>query len=82
MMTTIPLASTSNKITKVKKAKGGWVLYFLFGFCFVLGPFFSLCFFQAQNVFYHQESGYYLQIKHNRRFLPQRERFCHGLGFS
>jgi hypothetical protein len=28
-----------------------------------------------ESFFYHQEFGYYLQIKHNRRCLPQSERF-------
>ncbi len=67
---------------KGEKAKGGWVLCNFFGFCFVVGFSFLLCLCQAQKVFYHQESGYYLQIKHNRWFLPQSKRFCHGLGFS
>jgi hypothetical protein len=41
------------------------------------GSFFCpLCFCQAHKIFYHQKSGYYLQIKHNRRFLPQSEQFC------
>ncbi len=81
-MTTTRLASIGNKTTKVKRPKEGGFCIFFFGFCFVLSPFFSLCFYEAQKVFYHQECGYYLQIKHNKRFLPQRKRFCHGLGFS
>ncbi len=69
---------------KGEKAKGGWILcFFFFWVLFCDGSFFfPLNFCQAHKVFYHQEFGYYLQIKHNRGFLPQSKRFCHSLGFS
>jgi len=34
-----------------------------------------------KTFFYHQKSSYYLQVKHNVRFLPQNKQFCHSLGF-
>jgi hypothetical protein len=69
MMTTTP-TSTNNQTTKVKRPREGGALcnIFFFGFCFVVGFFSPLCFYQAQKVFYHQESNYYLQIKHNKSF--------------
>ncbi len=55
--------------------KGGWVLYFcIFGFCFAVGFF-------LKKHFYHKEIGYYLQIKHNKGFLSQKEKLCHNFGF-
>jgi hypothetical protein len=46
-------------------------------------------FLSSLNCFYHQKYSHYLQIKHNREFLSQREReispqswffwFCHNL---
>jgi hypothetical protein len=52
----------------------------LFGFSFVVGPFF-LHFRQAYKVFYHQESSHCLQIKHNIKFLSQRKKLHHNLDF-
>ncbi len=77
--------STNTQTTKVQRPREGGVLcnIYFFGFCFVVGFFSSLCFYQAQKVFYHQESNYYLRIKHNNVLKkPQSERFCHKLGFS
>jgi hypothetical protein len=84
MMMTTTLASTSNQTTEVKRPReGGFYVTFLFGFCFVVGPFFSFTFLSSLESFsFHQESSYYLHIKHNKRFLSQSEQFCHGLGFS
>jgi len=68
--------STSNQTTKVKRPREGGVcaIYFFLWVLFCGRFFFPLlCFYQAQKKIYHQESNYYLQIKHNRRFLPQSE---------
>jgi hypothetical protein len=54
--------------------------FLLFGFCFVVGIIFRLS--SSFKSFYHQESSHYLQIKHNRNFLLQRERLHHNLGFT
>jgi hypothetical protein len=64
-----------------EKAKGRWFYVIFLGFVMWWVLFFPLNFCQAQKVFYFQESGYYLQIKHNIRFLPQSERFCYSFGF-
>jgi hypothetical protein len=83
-MTTTPTL-TGNQTTKVKRPKeGGICVIFIFFRVLFCGRFFfsPLCFYQAQKVFYHQESNYYLQFKHNRGFLPENERFCHMLDFS
>jgi len=45
---------------------------FFFSFTFLSSP---------KSFFYHQESSYYLQIKHNRRFEPQNEQFVMVLVF-
>jgi hypothetical protein len=74
-MTTTP-TSTSNQTTKVKRPReGGVCVIYLFLLVLFWGRFlfFPLCFYEAQKIFYHQESNYYLQIKHNRRFLQQSE---------
>jgi hypothetical protein len=83
-MTTTP-TSTNNKTMKVKRLKEGGFCVILFwggggGGWFCNGFFLSFC--QAHFFFNHQESGYYLQIKHNIRFLSQKEKLCHDLGFS
>jgi hypothetical protein len=65
-----------------EKAKGGWVLCNFFWILFCGGSFFfSLHFYQAQNVFFHQESSYYIQIKHNERFLPQNDKLSQSWCF-
>jgi hypothetical protein len=66
------LVSIGNKTTKVKRPRKGWFCVFLFWVLFC-GESFFLYFCQAHKVFYHQESSYYLQIKHNRKFLPQKK---------
>jgi hypothetical protein len=70
---------------KGEESKGTWVLSFfvflLFGFSFVVGPFFYT-FVKLLKKNYHQESSHYLQIKHNTKFLLQRMKLCHNLGFS
>jgi len=75
MITT--LESIGNQITKVKSPTEGW-------FCvtFSFWVFLSFTFLSSpKKRIYHHESSYYLQIKHNIRFLPQSEQFYHGLGF-
>jgi hypothetical protein len=71
MMMITTLTSTGNKTMKVKRSMEGGFCVIFWGFYFLVGPFFSIRFCQPDKVFYHQESGYYIQIKHNRRFLPQ-----------
>jgi hypothetical protein len=76
--------SKGNQTTKVKRPREGKVcVSFIFLWVLLCGKFlFSL--YVSKNPKkknYHQESNYYLQIKHNKRFLPQSEPFCHGLGF-
>jgi hypothetical protein len=79
--------SIDNKKTKVKKLKENgfcvflFFCFFLFRFCFVVGPFF-LHFRQTYKVFYHQESSHYIQIKHNKKLILQREKLRHNLGIS
>ncbi len=51
MMTTMSQASTSNKITKVKRSREVGFCIFFFGFCFVLGPFFFFMFFSNPKYF-------------------------------
>ncbi len=58
----------------------GFLFFVFFRFCCVLGPFF-LHFCQAQKVFYHKKSGYYLQIKHNRSFYHKKKYFSTILVF-
>ncbi len=53
-----------------EKAKGGWVLCNSFWALFYGGSFFSIRFCQTHKKIYHKKSSYYLQIKHNRGFLP------------
>jgi len=83
-MMTITPTSTCNQTRKVKRPReGGFCVTFFLGVLFYGGSFFFSFMFlsSAKSFFYHQEFGYYLQIKHNRRFLPQSEQFCHGFGF-
>jgi hypothetical protein len=56
-------------------------MVFFLGFVLWWVLFFPLHFCQTQKVFYFQESGYYLQIKHNKMFMPQSERFRYNFGF-
>ncbi len=81
---TTTLASTSNQTTKVKRPKeGGFCVTFSFWFLFCGGTFFFFhIFVKPRKFFFRQEYGHYLQIKHNKRFLPQSDQFCHGLSFS
>jgi hypothetical protein len=85
MMMTTTLASRGNQTTKVKRPKeGGFCVTFSFWVLFFDGSFFFLYVsIKFRNFFFlnHQKFGYCLQIKHNRRFLPQSEQLCHGLGF-
>lgn len=84
IVTTVASTSIDNKTMKVKRLKDGGfcVFVFLFFLGFVLWwVFLKKKFFQAQISFYHQEVSYYLQIKHNKRFLSQKEKLCHNLGF-
>ncbi len=69
---TSTLVSIGNKTTKVKRPRKGQFCVFCLGFCFVVSPFFYI-FVKPIKFFYHQASSYYLQIKHNRKFLPQKK---------
>jgi hypothetical protein len=79
-------ASTSigNKTTKVKRLKENKFCVFcflLFGFCFVVGLFFLYVSIKPKKFFITKNMVITYKFKHNRWFLPQSERFCHGLGF-
>jgi len=50
----------------------GFLTFLLFGFYFVMCPFF-LRFCQVQKVFYHQEFNHYLQIKHKKNYIIMKE---------
>ncbi len=82
MMITTPI-STCNTTTKVKRPREDGFCGFCFSFVWVLfcGGSFYLHFRLVYNYFYHKKSNHYLQIKHNRKFLLQRERLHHNLGF-
>ncbi len=85
MITT--LASTGNQTMKVKRRREGefcvtlffWVLFCGESFVFVFLSFTFLS--SRKSSFYHQESNYYLQIKHNRKFLHKVNNFVMDLVF-
>jgi len=73
MMTT---TSRNNQTTKVKRPREGGVcvIFFFFGFCFVVSSFFPLYVsIKPKKKAITKKSSYYLQIKHNKRFIPQSE---------
>jgi heme/copper-type cytochrome/quinol oxidase subunit 2 len=53
----------------------GFVFFYflLFGFCFVVGLYFYV-FVKLRKKNYHRKSSHYLQTKHNKKFLLQKER--------
>jgi len=60
-------------------------VFFVFSFIWVfvlLWVLFMTTFLSSLKNIYHQKSSHYLQIKHNIRFLLQRVRLFHNLGFS
>jgi len=84
-MITTP-TSIGNQTMKVKRPREGrFCVTFYFWVLFCVGSFFFLYVSIKPRKFFffnHQKFGYYLKIKHNKRFLPQSERFYHGFGFS
>jgi len=68
-------ASMGNQTLNMKRPReGGFCQLFFWGVCFMVGAFFPFMFLSSlESFFYQQKSGYYLQIKHNRRCLPQSE---------
>jgi hypothetical protein len=68
---------------KGEKAREDGFCVFCFSFVWVLfcGGSFFLHFHKVLKVFYHKDYSRYLQIKHTRKFLLQRERLRHNLRF-
>ncbi len=70
-MTIITLASTSNKITKVKRPREVGFSILFFGFCFVLGPFLFFMLLSSPKSFFITKN---LVITYE---LSTIEGFCH-----
>jgi len=64
-----------------EKIEGRWVLWVFLGVLFCGGSFFLKMFLSSLEFFLSPRILLLLINKHNKRFLPQKERFCHSLGF-
>jgi hypothetical protein len=80
-MMTITPTSPSTPTMKVKRPReGGFCVTFSFWVLFCGGSYFSFMLVSSPKKIIIKNS-YYLQIKHNKWFLPQSQWLCHSLGF-